>query len=172
MNIHGNITMENQNEIKEYGMKGCIIKNDELSIKDLCKCIGDAEKYNWLITNIECYPSEEELVKKFADEYCWIKGKDLVQLLYREDFQWVWGVFSAFSDEVEFEEVLKYDLPYADGYTGFWKNPVSIQHPLAKMEIVAWDGSLILILSSKNEVVERIMKDNIEAQDLETYNMV
>ena len=44
-------------------MKGCIIKNDEISIKDICNIIGDVDNYNWLITNIECYPSDEEIVK-------------------------------------------------------------------------------------------------------------
>ena len=31
-------------------MKGCIIKNDEISIKDICNIIGDVDNYNWLIT--------------------------------------------------------------------------------------------------------------------------
>ena len=33
------------------------------------------------------------------------------------------------------------------GYDGFWKNPVSIQHPLAELEIVAWDSTLTLLIS-------------------------
>lgn len=37
------------------------------------------------------------------------------------------------------EEVLKYDYPYADGYKGFWENPIALQHPLAVSEIVVWD---------------------------------
>lgn len=171
MSIHENIRIENQKGIKEYRMRGCIIKDNEISIKNIYNCIQDVEKYNWLITNVECYPSEEGISKKFADEYCWMRGKDLLQLLYKEDFQWIWGVFSAFSNEVELEEVLKFDFPYADGYTGFWKNPVSIQHPLAKMEIVAWDGSLILVLSRENEIVESIIKNTRGAKDLETYNI-
>ena len=44
-------------------MKGCIIKNDEISIKDICNIIGDVDNYNWLITNIECSPSDEEIAK-------------------------------------------------------------------------------------------------------------
>ena len=34
-------------------MKGCIIKNNEITIKDVYNIIGDADNYNWLITNIE-----------------------------------------------------------------------------------------------------------------------
>ena len=129
------------------------------------------EKYNWLITNIECYPSDEEIAKTLDNEYCWIAGKDLVQLLDKEEFQWIWGVFSAFPKEIELNEVLKYSYPYADGYTGFWKNPITVQHPLAISEIVAWDGALILVIAKKNEIVNTIMKKNVLAQDLEKYNM-
>ena len=88
-------------------MKGCIIKNDEISIKDICNIIGDVDNYNWLITNIECYPSDEEIVKILDNEYCWIEGRSLLDLLAKEEFQWIWGVFSAFPKEIRLEEVLK-----------------------------------------------------------------
>lgn len=152
-------------------MKGCIIKNDQISIKDICNCIEDVDKYNWLITNIECYPSDEEIAKTLDNEYCWIAGRDLLQLLDKEEFQWIWGVFSAFPKEIGLKEVLKYNFPYADGYKGFWKNPITVQHPLAISEIVAWDGSIILVIAKKNEIVNTIMKKNVFAQDLAIYNM-
>jgi len=69
------------------------------------------------------------------------------------------------------EEVLKYDYPYADGYKGFWENPIALQHPLAVSEIVVWDGSLILVISKKSEVVNALIENNTFAQDLEKYNM-
>ncbi len=152
-------------------MKGCIIKNGEISIKHICNCIGDVEKYNWLITNIECYPSDEKIIKTLDNEYCWIAGRDLLQLLDKEEFQWIWGVFSAFPKEIELNKVLKYSYPYADGYKGFWEKTIIVQHPLAISEIVVWDGSLILVITKKNEIVNAIMKKNILAQDLEKYNM-
>ena len=152
-------------------MKGCIIKNDEISIKDICNIIGDVDNYNWLITNIECHPSDEEIVKILDNEYCWIEGKGLLDLLAKEKFQWIWGVFSAFSKEIRLEEVLKYDYPYADGYKGFWENPIALQHPLAVSEIVIWDGLLILVISQKSEVVNALIENNTFAQDLEKYNM-
>lgn len=152
-------------------MNGCIIKNGNISIKLIYSCIENADKYNWLITNIECYPSNGEIVKILYNEYCWLSGSDLLQLLNKEDFQWIWGVFSAFPNGVELEEVLNYNLPYADGYTGFWKNPISIQHPLAIAEIVAWDGLIILVISKNSEIVKSIMQKNLSAQDLEVYNI-
>lgn len=152
-------------------MKGCIIKNDEITIKDVYNIIGDADNYNWLITNIECYPNNQEIVKVLDNEYCWIGGKELLDLLNKEEFQWIWCVFSAFPKQITLEEVIKYDYPYADGYTGFWENPITLQHPLAISEIVAWDGSLILVISSNNEVVNALLENNTYVQDLEKYNM-
>lgn len=162
--------MESLRGIKERQMKGCIIKDEELPIRDVCTCVENVDKYNWLITNIECYPSNMQIKKLLDNEYCWISGKNLMKILYTEKFHWVWGVFSAFSDEVELKEVLNYSFPYADGYKNFWKNPISIQHPLAKMEIVAWDGSLVLVISKKSKDIEAIMKKKTKAKDLETYN--
>ncbi len=152
-------------------MKGCILQNGKVSIKDICNYIECVNKYNWLITNIECYPSNKEIIKTLNREYCWITGDNLLQLLNKEDFQWIWGVFSAFNCKFDLKEVLNYNLPYADGYTRFWKNPISIQHPLADMEIAAWDGILILFISKENEVIEKVMKDKTEAKDLEIYNI-
>lgn len=81
------------------------------------------------------------------------------------------GVFFAFSKEIKLEEVLKYDYSYADGYKGFWKNPIGLQHPLAVSEVVAWDGSLILVISKKDEVINALIQDSVMVQDLEKYNM-
>lgn len=151
-------------------MKGCIIKIDEISLKEVIDCINDFEQYNYLITNIECYPLDKEISQILDNEYCWIEGKELLRLLKKEDFQWIWVVFSVFSKDVKLEEVLGYNYPYADGYKGFWENPIKVQHPLAITEIVAWDGSLILLISKNNEIVNILMKKNLFAKDLEEYN--
>lgn len=151
-------------------MKGCIIENDETSLIEVLNCINDFNKYNCLITNIECYPLDEEISGILDDEYWWIEGKELLRLLKKEDFRWIWGVFSIFHKDVTLEAVLGYDYPYADGYTGFWENPIKVQHPLAISEIVAWDGLIILMISKNDEIVNTFMKRNVYAKDLEEYN--
>lgn len=155
-------------------MKGCMIdtKEREISIvKDIFQQLSNVGEYHWLITNIECWPQNEKIKEAFYGEYCWISGKDLLQFLNTEEFMWVWGVFSGFPENTKLEEVLNYDMPYADGYKGFWKNPVSIQHPLAELEIVAWDGRLLLVISKDENIIETIKKKEVSAQDLEKYNL-
>ena len=96
-----------------------------------------------------------------SKEYCWISGKQLTEMVNEENFQWIWGVLSAFPPNISLEEVLKYQLPEADGYSGFWKNPISIQHPLAEIELVAWDSSLTILISKKDTIIEEFQRNSL-----------
>jgi hypothetical protein len=126
--------------------------------------------YNWLLTNIECYPKDPATRSVFSNEYVWISGERLTGLIKKEEFQFIWGVFSAIPKTVTLDDVLKYDLPYADGYEGFWIDNVGIQHPLAEIEIVAWDSSLTLFISKKDSLVQSVRKGYPLAEDLSERN--
>ena len=125
--------------------------------------------YNWLITDCVCDPRDPETNEKLSQEYCWMSGEELTELISRENFQWKWAVLSAFDKSVERTEVLKYDLPYADGNRGFWKTPIRIQHPLAQMEIVPWDSSLTLLFSKNKEDVDAFLNYFPQSEPLEDY---
>lgn len=115
---------------------------------------GTQTEYNWLITDCECYPHLSDIDKLLSQEFCWLSGDELTSIVNKESFQWIWGVLSGFEKDITLEEVLKYPLPYADGYEGFWKNPLSMQHPLASVEIVAFDSTLTLIFSERKEIID------------------
>ena len=68
------------------------------------------------------------------------------------------------------QALFKYKFPFADGYKGFWMNPISIQHPLATMELVVWDGAIILVISEDDKIVESIIRKDNQIEDLEAYN--
>ena len=78
-------------------------------------------------------------------------------------------MLSAFDKCVNLSEVLKYNLPYADGYRGFWEKPLTMQHPLAKIEIVPWDSTLTLIYSVDKNTVDDFKRYFGKSQDLEEY---
>ncbi len=126
--------------------------------------------YNWLISYPECYPNDKEWEKKLQKKYLWISGKEIKDIFRLGDFQWVWGVLSGFSQNILSEDVLKYPLPYADGYPGFWKNPVTLQHPLAEIEIVAWDSCCTLCIAKEKQIIDEFLKVYNQAEDLEKYN--
>lgn len=151
-------------------MRGCIIRNNRMPMKEIFCFIEGVEEYNWLITNIECFPRNKEIAQFLQRDYCWITGEQLLKLVHKEDFQWIWGVFSAFQKDIEYNMILRHPLPFADGYIGFWQNPITIQHPLADMEIVSWDGSLILVISKQNKIIDKLIKEKKHTLDLEKYN--
>ena len=142
--------------------------------------------YNWLITDTEIVAHSSRLdalntsvhwkhedgkpLAISAPDYYFLSGEELTKIITEDDSQWIWGVLSGFEKSIPLDEILEYPLPKADGYEDFWKNPPSIQHPLATMEIVSWDSSCVLLLSSKEEIVENFRNAFPKCQDLSAYN--
>ena len=100
-------------------MKGAVIYRGEkyfTFLKKIFDSIENVQKnYNWLITGYECYPQNIKYVERLSKEWCWITGKELTKMIETENFQWIWGVFSAFPESVTKDDALKYELPKADG---------------------------------------------------------
>lgn len=142
-----------------------------MSLQNILLMLNDKlYEYNWLITNYECYPQNKKILELLAFEHCWISGEELMQIMVEDEFQWIWGVFSGFRKEIGREDILTYSLPYANGNINLWMNPISIQHPLADIEIVAWDGELTLCICKDDTIIKEISTKFNNAIDLETYN--
>ena len=120
--------------------------------------------YNWLITDIEAYPQkglgdiDDELYSYLNEnDYVFISNSDLLDILEKNDFQWIWGVFSAIPVNYSKEEVLKYDLPFAEDNSDIYlDNNFVIQHPLAEIEIVAFDSSGMHIVSKDKDICDHL----------------
>ena len=155
-------------------MKGAILEKGEENytyMRKVFAAIKDEQlNYNWLITDCMCYPKNVNHYEFLSQEYAWLTGEELTQIIEVEDFQWIWAVLSGFPKNITLEEILKYDLPYADGYRGFWESTLSIQHPLADVEIVPWDNRLVLIISREDRAIDNFMNYFPLAQDLKIYN--
>ncbi len=72
-------------------------------------------------------------------------------------------------DEKGFSDILKYDLPFAEEYDGFWSRPISIQHPLARIEIVPWDSSMTMIFSDDKSIIDSFRAAYPYSEDMEEY---
>ena len=139
-------------------------------LKKLFDAIGNRQKeFNWLITDCVCYPDNPKTDAMLSKNYCWISGDELTELITKEDFQWIWAVLSAFDKSVTLEEVLKYDLPRAEDYNGFWQRPISMQHPLARIEIVPWDSSMTMIFSDDQSIIDSFRAAYPFSEDFEAY---
>ena len=115
-------------------------------LSKLFGALGDKQKdYNWLITDCECLASDEKLRNSFADSKI-VSGEELTNIVRREDFQWIWGVLSGFKKEIPIDEILRYPAPSAErrGLCGVYP---SISHPLAQIEITAFDSSRLFFFS-------------------------
>ena len=129
-------------------------------------------KYNWLVTECDAW---EEIFRKYdcicRDKYVWISGNELTKLIRENaNVQMVWGVLSGFDTKYTLEEVLKYPEPYADMNCKLWENPITIQNPLAIMEIVAFDSSCTLIKCMDKKLLEAVNQAFPYCEDLELYN--
>ena len=157
---------------------GAILEKGEIGytyLKKLFRFMDHFQKdYNWLITGCEAYPKRMghsmRIFQSKHGDYAWIDGEELTNIVNRDDFQWIWGVLSGFDKKILKEDVLKYRFPYADGYKGFWEGDVTMQHPLASVELVAWDGSCTLLISDKKAVINRFREVFPLSEDLKKYN--
>ena len=71
--------------------------------------------YWWLISDIEAYPRRSETKELLnQNSHLLLTAKELVEILEKDDFQWIWAVFSVIPFEYQKEDILKYDLPYVE----------------------------------------------------------
>ncbi len=119
----------------------------------------DKRDYQWLITDIEAYPMNEDIYNLINDkQYVILSTNELMDILFKEDFQWIWALFSAIPSKYSKEEIINYDLPHIIP-TGpesipFGDSP-KIQHPLADIEIGAWDSSGMFIITDDCKLLEK-----------------
>ena len=158
-------------------MKGAIVDKGNSGIiqfKSIFEKMKEFQKeYNWLISDCEAYPIYDDIKNKLYQygEYTWLTGEELTDIINRDDIAWSWAVLSGFEKTITMDEVLEYELPYADGYVGFWNENISIQNPLATIELVAWDGLLTLFISKDDALVEEFRKAVPLSLDLQQYNI-
>ena len=67
-------------------------------------------------------------------------------------------------------QMLGVELPENDMYPGFWKNPLTMQHPLSKIEIVAFDASYTFIFTKDFALPEKFKEFYPKAENLELLN--
>ena len=135
-------------------MKRYISKADEYYYTDMLKVIkaigGKNLNYNWLITEIETSTGDY-----FEDDYIILTNEKLLDKLESKKIQWIWGTFSAIPKKYKQEEILKYNLP---GVENIDKKEIKPQHPLAEIEIIAYDSTFVQIIAKDNQIAENFKK--------------
>ena len=140
--------------------------DDNKPIDEIIKAIGDIyDQYNWLITDQQIFSDKYEGL--FANkDYVWLTGKEFRKIAESNDLYAIWCVASAFPQNITLEEILKYELPYADGNADFWVDEVKLQTPLSELELVIFDGYSCFILSKQQEHRDLFLKKFNGSYDL------
>jgi len=140
------------------------------NLKEVLDVLGNNVKnYNWLLSYYDCsiYPSEKI---PFAELFVWLSGNELANILEEHEIPFIWGVLTSYEKGISLNEVMQYPLPYADGYEGFWKPEVTMQNPLAEIEIVPWDSSVLLIISKSKGIICKFAEEYPDSIDLAKNN--
>ena len=135
-------------------MNRCISKGEDDYYTDILKVVnaigGRNLDYNWLITEIETSTGDY-----FNDEYVIVSNDELLDNLENKEIQWIWGTFSAIPKKYKQEEILKYNLP---GVENIDKKEIKIQHPLAEIEIIAYDSTFVQLIAKDKRIAEKFKK--------------
>lgn len=135
-------------------MNRCISKGEDDYYTDILKVVnaigGRSLNYNWLITEFETNTGDY-----FYEEYVILSNDELLDNLENKEIQWIWGTFSAIPKKYKQEEILKYNLP---GVENIDKKEIKIQHPLAEIEIIAYDSTFVQLIAKDKTIAEKFKK--------------
>ncbi len=115
------------------------------------------QDYNFLITDIECSDFPDKRLN-YEEDYLFISTCELLDIVNANEIQFIWGVFSAIPKHISLDEILKHELPYSEGVHTF-DEIVEIQHPLAEIEIVAFDSSSVEIICKLGDIIQAFEKE-------------
>ena len=119
--------------------------------------------YWWLISDIEAYPRKSETKELLnQNSHLLLTAKELVEILEKDDFQWIWAVFSVIPFEYQKEDILKYDLPYVENIEAGKYNPhldePKLQHPYSEFELYAVDSSYLFMITNNEEMITKFKR--------------
>lgn len=121
------------------------------------------ERYNWLIADYECNYYYDDVFEKNRYNYLWLNGKEMIELIMKDDIQFIWGAILAFDKSISLEEILQYDLPIS--HLDFDKKK-NMQHDKSIIEIYSLDSSELFILSKQREFINHFLERYKEAKRL------
>lgn len=149
-----------QKYLSEHRIYGAVSDSDCDYYTHLLKLFNTIDNeqmnYNWLISDCECLSGDINVRETFSSK-SFVSGSELTDLIRTDDFQWIWGVLSGFKKDIPQEEILAYPTPLSER-TGHCGSYPSISHPLAEIEITAFDSSMMYFYTRDRILFERFVK--------------
>ncbi len=143
-------------------LRTCHLK-DVLSTLNLPPC-------NWLIAGLDCYDyCGWEGCEKWAKEVLFLSDTQFRDDVNLRDMQFIWGVFSAIPASISKDEIEQYPLPETQ-IPYYMSNHIVPQHPLAFLEIYAFDGCYVFVSSRDDALLKPLYQLPYDPTDEEAEN--
>ena len=149
------------------------VKLHLMHLKSVLDVVGDSVKdYNWMLSSYALYPKPIKELSEYGDgRYTWLDGDELIGIVNTHDVCFDWCVATAYNKTIALKDILEYPIPYADGYRGFWTPNITMQNPLADMEIVFWHYTDLLVFSKQEKIVSKFNAKYPQSFELSEYNI-
>jgi len=143
-------------------------------LKKVLDTVGDAvKKYNWMLSDYEIHSNFPDALNKGGDGvYTWLNSESLLNIANNDNPKCFWCVATAYNKQIPLNDIIKYGIPYADGYSGFWTPDITMQNSLADIEIVFWDGTYLLVFSKQKEITDKFSVKYPQSMDIVQYNIL
>lgn len=147
-----NLIVENERSIRFY-----------TSLLDVERWLEiDLKEFDWHLSDIDGgWPG--------ITDPSWITGSGLVEKLKEYDYQFIWGVLSAFPAG---SEPRLNPEPYAEENPGLWRGSPGKQLQEALFEVVCWDSSATLFIGLPENLAVNAMKNVPGIKDLDKFNAI
>ncbi len=131
---------------------------------------GREREFDWLVTGLDCNHFPPEL---WPERDAWFfNGEALSELVRRQadPVQFIWAVLTGFDRGTSIDLANLRVVPDADGNPDFWRGEPRIQYPGASVELVCWDSSSTLLITTDSDLTARFRAGFPEAVDLAMFN--
>jgi len=156
-------------------MKGFLADNSS----DMCTRVApvftamgdDILKFNWLFTDMSGWDSIiSRYDHKNGKDYFFVRGEEMRKLMAENRLATMnWGVISGFPADVDLDDILKEELPYADWNKDLWTAPIKPMHSLATFQVVVTDITKMAVMAEDDALADRIREKFSRSVDLEEY---
>lgn len=141
-------------------------------LKAILAALPALPPHNWLITDLDCVDyCDWDGCEKWAKQELFLTDEELRRDVNLRNMQILWGVFSAIPADISKEDVYKYPLPEAESphYMG---SKITPQHPLAMIELYAFDGSSIYVSACDASLLKPLYQLPYNVRDEDADNQV
>lgn len=130
---------------------------------------GREREFDWLVTDLECNRFPAAFL---PEKDAWLlSGDEFADVVFGESdpVQYIWGVLTGLPRGTRVDLAQCSEVPFADGNGELWTETPRLQVPGAVVEVVCWDSSYTILVTTDADLSARFRSSFPEAEDLAVY---